>query len=78
MANLVSLLAISLPATALFGWVLSYCLRNGVVGGGRSPWARDAHRNQQPIQYWAGITGLTLAVAAFVGFDIVAVVSMVR
>ena len=60
---------IALVAT-FFVWLLSYCLRMGLVGGGRSPWAQDAFRDKQPIRYWTGIAGLalgaTMSICAFV------------
>lgn len=52
---------------AFFGWLLNYCLRMGVVGGGRGPWAKDAHRDLQPIRYWTGIVGLAIAAAFPIG-----------
>ena len=49
---------------AFFIGLLTYCLRVGVVGGGKGPWAQDAYREKQPIRYWTGIAGLTIGAAS--------------
>ena len=49
--------------TTFFTSLLVYCLKMRVVGGGRSPWAKDAHRDGQPIRYWTGIAGLVIGTA---------------
>ena len=50
-----------------FTWLLAYCLRMGVVGGGTAPWQKDAHRQTEPIRYWTGIAALALGTTFSVG-----------
>lgn len=65
------MLALTLVLSALIGGffilLLTYCLRMGVVGGGRGPWQQDAHRDKQPIRYWTGIAGLALGTVFSIG-----------
>jgi hypothetical protein len=47
-----------IPLVACFlVWLLTYCLRMGVVGTRNGP---DVHRANQPIRYWIGIAALAL------------------
>lgn len=69
---LLNLAFIALVA-GFFVCLLIYCLRMGVVGGGRGPWAKDAHRYAQPIRYWTGIAGLAIGSAFSIGGFIYAV-----
>ena len=56
--------------------LLTYCIKNGVVGGGISN-TYDVFRNEHPFFYWIGIAGLGVAVlftaSAFAMFLIVAI-----
>lgn len=52
---------------AFLVWLLTYCLRMGVVGGGWGPWQKDAHRQTEPIRYWIGITALALGATFSLG-----------
>ena len=59
--------ALIVLVVAFFVWLLTYCLRMGVVGGGWAPWQKDAHRETEPIRYWTGIAGLTVGASFSVG-----------
>lgn len=51
-------------AAGLAAWLLTFCLKNGVIGGGLN--ARDAHRDAQPIRYWIGVTALALVTGSLI------------
>jgi hypothetical protein len=57
--------------TGFFIWLLIYCLRRGVVGGGIS--GPDAHRSEQPIRFWFGIVALTGGAIGSIGIFVFAV-----
>jgi len=59
--------AVIAAVAAFFIWLLTYCLRMGVVGGGWAPGQKDAHRDAEPIRFWTAIAALGVGSVLSVG-----------